>query len=244
MRRHLPLALAALTLAASALAAPVASAHQGNPNMESIISSVTPATPGVKLQVLNRDDRFELTNRSHKDILLFGYSGEQYARIMADGTVEQNVNSPAYYLNGERDANVTVPASASAKAPPKWETLDRTGSFQWHDHRMHYMGTGVPPSVKDTKLRQKVQDYTIPIKVGATTGAIKGSYWWAPPKDGGAPVGAIVAFVIVLIAGAAAVVVTRRRRGAGRPDDDSDDDDNGGGGTGDGTPPRAPVEAW
>lgn len=225
MRRSLLAALG--TLAALALAAPVASGHQGNPNMESIITGVTPKTPGISLQVLNRDDRFELTNHSKQDVLIYGYQDEPYARVMGDGTVEQNVNSPAYYLNDDRYANVEVPANASAKAAPKWKVLDRTGSFQWHDHRMHYMGKGTPPSVKDKGARQKIQDYTIPIRIGAAKGSITGAYWWSPQKDGGPPAGAIVALVVLVLAGGAAVVLTRRRRGRdGAPSD------------------QQPAEAW
>lgn len=224
MRR--PLFAALGTLAALALAAPVASGHQGNPNMESIITGVTPKTPGIALQVLNRDDRFELTNHSKQDVLIYGYQDEPYARVMGDGTVEQNVNSPAYYLNDDRYANVEVPPSASAEAAPKWKVLDRTGSFQWHDHRMHYMGKGTPPSVKDKGQRQKIQDYAIPIRIGAAKGSITGAYWWSPQKDGGPPAGAIAALVVLVLAGGAAVVLTRRRRARGAPSD------------------AEPVEAW
>jgi hypothetical protein len=224
MRRHLLSAFGAL--AALALAVPVASAHQGNPNMESIITGVTPKTPGITLQVLNRDDRFELTNHSKQDVLIYGYQDEPYARIGADGTVEQNVNSPAYYLNDDRYANVEVPGNATAKATPRWKVLDRTGSFQWHDHRMHYMGKGTPPSVKDKAERQKIQDYTIPIRIGSAKGSITGAYWWSPQKDSGPPAGAIVALAALMLAGAAAVVVTRRRRSRGAPSDNT------------------PVEAW
>jgi hypothetical protein len=60
------LALAPAVLATALLAAPVVSGHQGNPNFRSIVDAVTPAVPGLKLQVLNDDDRFELTNRSGK----------------------------------------------------------------------------------------------------------------------------------------------------------------------------------
>jgi hypothetical protein len=213
MRRHLVVVLGAL--AALALAAPLASAHQGNPNMESIVTGVTPKTPGITLQVLNRDDRFELTNRSKQDVLILGYQDEPYARVMADGTVEQNVNSPAYYLNNDRYANVQVPSNATAKATPRWKVLDRTGTFQWHDHRMHYMGKGTPAAVKDKAERQKLQDYAIPIRIGSAKGSITGAYWWSPQKDGGPPVGAIIALVVLVLAGGAAVVVTRRRRARG-----------------------------
>jgi hypothetical protein len=221
-------------LAALLTAAPVASAHQGNPNMESVVRAITPRTEGVSIQVLSRDDRFELTNRSSQPIVIYGYNDEPYARLLPDGTVEQNTRSPAYYLNQERDASVVVPKTANAKAPPTWKVLDKTGRFQWHDHRMHYMGKGVPPSVKDESRRQKIDDYTIPIKIGSSKGAIAGTLWWTPQSGGGAPVGAIVAFVLLVGLGLGAVVLKRRRQGPG--------DDRG-----EGENPRerpAPVEAW
>jgi hypothetical protein len=239
MRRLILPALGAVV--ALGLLAPGASAHQGNPNMESIVRAVTPATPGLSLQVLNLDDRFELTNRSGKDILIYGYEGEPYARVLADGTVQENVNSPAYYLNSERDGNVPVPASAAASATPRGTTLDRTGTVQWHDHRMHYMGKGVPPGVKDTSTKQALNDYTIPIKVGDAAGRISGTLWWTPQKDGGPPAGALVALVVLVLAGVGAVVVVRRRR---RRTGDDDDAGRGRGPSGGATTPEAPVEAW
>jgi hypothetical protein len=223
-------------LAAFLLAAPVASAHKGNPNMESVVRAITPHTAGISIQVLSRDDRFELTNRSSQPIVIYGYNDEPYARLLADGTVEQNTSSPAYFLNQERDASVTVPKSADAKAPPTWKVLDKTHTFQWHDHRMHYMGTGVPPSVKDTKKRQKIDDYTIPIKIGAGKGAIEGTLWWTPQKNGGPPAGAIGGLVVLVLLGLGAVVVKRRRGAPG--DRDDDDGDRGGPGQ------PAAVEAW
>jgi hypothetical protein len=58
----------ALAVVATLLAAPAAVAHQGNPNFRSIVHAVTPAVHGLKLQVLNYDDRFELTNRSGRTV--------------------------------------------------------------------------------------------------------------------------------------------------------------------------------
>jgi hypothetical protein len=100
LRRALVLAVLATPL----LAAPVAVAHQGNPNFRSIVDGVTPAVRGLKLQVLNYDDRFELTNRSGQTVTVQGYNGEPYARVLADGTVEVNKRSPAYFLNDDRYA--------------------------------------------------------------------------------------------------------------------------------------------
>jgi hypothetical protein len=210
VQRTLPIALVAI--AALAVAAPGAVAHQGNPDMESVVRAIRPHTDGLSIQVLDRDDRFELTNRSGRTITILGYDGEAYARMLPDGTVEQNTSSPAYYLNQDREATVDIPKGVSADSAPTWKVLDKTGRLQWHDHRMHYMGKGVPPTVKDTTKRQKVNDYTIPIRIGARNGAILGTLLWTPPDDGGPPTGAIVAFAVLLAASIVVVVVTRRRR--------------------------------
>jgi hypothetical protein len=222
MRRPLAIAMTAASLAAAALVPAAALAHQGNPNMKSVVTQLTPHVPGVTLQVLNNDDRFQITNRSRDTILVQGYDGEPYARISPDGTVLVNHNSPAFYLNTDRYGAVTVPRTANAKATPDWQLLDKTGVFQWHDHRMHYMSTGVPAIVKDKKAKTKIFNYRIPIRIGDREGRILGTLYWDPPKDGGAPVGAIVAFVVLLALSAGAVVLTRRRRqGAGGDDDES-----------------------
>jgi hypothetical protein len=241
MRR--PLAVAVALLALTAAAPTAALAHQGNPNMKSVVRALAPQVDGISLQVLGGDDRFQLTNRSTTTVLVQGYDKEPYARITPDGTVAVNHNSPAFYLNSERFGAVTVPKTATARATPDWHVLDKTGVFEWHDHRMHYMSRDVPPIVKDRTQRTKVFDYDIPIKIGATQGEILGTLWWAPAKDGGAPVGAIVAFVALVLVGVAAVVVVRRRRGRGGPGARENDGD-GDGAPGAPQPASAAREAW
>jgi hypothetical protein len=198
-------------------AAPTATAHQGNPNYRSVIGRVTPAVPGIKLQVLNFDDRLALQNTSGKTIVIQGYNGEPYARVLANGTVEVNQRSPAYYLNTDRTADVKVPASANADAPPQWKLVDRSGHFEWHDHRVHYMGQGLPPQVKDTAKRTKVFAWQVPLQVGAAKGDIAGTLYWQPKPGGGAPVGAIAALLAIVVLGAGVVAIVRRRRGDGAP---------------------------
>jgi hypothetical protein len=207
-------AIAAAALLALA-AAPAASAHQGNPNFRSNVNSVTPAAPGVHLQILNFDDRLELRNTSGKTVTVQGYNREPYARILGNGTVELNRRSPAFYLNQDRTADVKVPPSAKAGAAPQWQVVDRTGRLQWHDHRIHWMGSGLPPQIKDKGKRTKVFDWTIPMQVGATAETIRGTLFYVPRPGGGAPIGAIAGLVALIgLGGAAVVVVRRRRRGA------------------------------
>src|SRR3954469_5991867 len=93
--------VAALTALLALALAPSALAHQGNPNYRSVIDRVSPKVPGLRLQVLNLADRLELQNTPGSAVVLQGYQGEPYARLLADGTVEVNRNSPAFYLNGD-----------------------------------------------------------------------------------------------------------------------------------------------
>ena len=78
--------------------------------------------------MLNFDDRLQLDNRSGKTITVQGYQHEPYARLLADGTVEVNRNSPAYYLNNDRTSTGTVPPNAKPGAAPDWKIVDRTGA--------------------------------------------------------------------------------------------------------------------
>jgi len=201
-----------LGAAVALLSAPPAAAHQGNPNFRSVVDSITPAVKGVTLHVLNYDDRFELTNHSGKTVTVQGYDGEPYARVLADGTVEVNKRSPAYYLNDDRYADVKVPASADPKAPPQWSVVDRTARLQWHDHRMHWMSRSVPPQVKDKSRRTKVFDYAIPLRVDAQRASIRGTLFWQPDEGGGAPVGMFVGLGALALIAIGAVAVVRRRR--------------------------------
>jgi MYXO-CTERM domain-containing protein len=207
LRRAVALAVAAALL----LAAPVAVAHQGNPNFRSIVDAVTPAVRGLDLHVLNYDDRFELTNRSGQTVTVQGYNREPYARVLADGTVEVNKRSPAYFLNDDRYADVKVPASADANAPPQWAVVDRTGRLQWHDHRMHWMSKSLPPQVKDKSRRTKVFDYAIPLRVGNRTGRIEGTLVWQP-QGSKAPVGMFAGLGVLGLLAVGAVALVRRRR--------------------------------
>lgn len=199
--------------AAPLLAATSASGHAGNPNMESIVRSVTPAMPGFTVEVLNGDDRLELVNASRQTVTIYGYNKEPYLRMGADGAVSVNLRSPAHYLNQERFTGAKVPASATAKAAPRWQGVERGGRYQFHDHRMHWMAKSVPPQVKDRSQRTKIFDWSVPLRAGQTGGSIKGQLFWRG-SGGDTPIGAFVGMGVLMALSAASVVVVRRRRGA------------------------------
>ena len=210
MRILTPVAAAVVLLAV----APAALAHQGSPNFLSLINQVTPAADGVSVSVLNRDDRLLLNNTSGKTVLVEGYSGEPYARIDANGVVSVNTDSEAYYINEERDGKVETPPGADSKGEPRWKEISRTGRFEWHDHRMHWMSEGDPEAVKDKDVRTKIYDWNVPLEVDGRRGAIAGTLFWTPVPASGLPLGAILAFAAFAIALCVVVIVVRRRRAA------------------------------
>lgn len=221
MRRHWA-ALAAITSVLVLIPAPSAPAHAGgNPNYRSVIDRVTPKVPGVIFEVLAYDAYFELRDQDGHEVVVYGYEGEPYARVLKDETVQVNERSPAYYLNETRyPEEQEVPPAANAKAAPKWKAVGNSGIFLWHDHRMHYGSTATPPQVKDASRKTKVFDYEIPLRIDGRKGAIDGTlYWVGSPNPSKLPF--IIGALAILVVGGALVLVVRRRRG---PEDESKDE--------------------
>jgi hypothetical protein len=236
--------LSLLACAPAAVAAAGTSSESQNPindqgssfQYRSNITSVTPNVPGLSLQVLEFADRILLSNHTGKTVTIYGYEGEPYARVLANGTAEQNARSPATYLNTNFYADVTVPPTASAKAPPQWEVVDRTGQFEWHDHRIHWMSPIPPSKVKDKSKRTLIFNWQVPIEVGARKGAIDGQLFWTP-ENSKAPPGVILLGVAIAVGGLLFVLLVRRRRSRAAPSG------GGGAGTARGSG-RVPKEAW
>jgi len=198
-----------LVVGALLVSAPTALAHQGSPNF---LSQVNSAPAGVEVTVLSRDDRLLLRNESGKDVIVEGYEDEPYARIAADGTVSVNTNSKAYYINEERDGQVPVPDGVDSKGEPRWKVVSRTGRFEWHDHRMHWMSKGDPEQVKDKSVRTKVFDWKVPVEVDGKPSDITGTLFWTPTPGGSVPWVLIVGLTLAAIAVLGAVTVLRHRR--------------------------------
>ena len=236
--------LVAVLLGAAVLALPVSvraalTTENGNPindqgsnyDYRSNITSVTPNVPGLSLEVLEFADRLVLTNHTGKTVTVYGYEGEPYARVLADGTVQVNTDSPAYYLNQSFYAQVSVPASASARATPHWVVADRTGQFEWHDHRIHWMSPIPPARVKDKNKRTLIFNWQVPIQVGTQRGDVNGQLFWTP-ESSKVSLAVIILGVAIVLGGLLLVVVVRRRRARAKPRD------------GDGADGAQLAEAW
>jgi hypothetical protein len=213
-RWALPVAAIALVIAC-ALAPAHALAHGGNPNFRSEIDSVTPPLPSdVSVEVLDYDSYFQLLDQHGHEVVLYGYNDEPYARIEKNGTVQVNENSPATYLNDSRfETDVEVPKGVDPKAAPEWKTVDDSGTFIWHDHRMHWMiANQLPTQVKDKGQKTKIFDYEIPMEVDGKPTTLHGTLWWVGGA-GTSKLPFVIAAIVIVLGGGALVFWLRRRRG-------------------------------
>ena len=229
-RRLLPLlAMASLAFVPAAYAAVSQTPDITDTHYTSVLKRVQPVVKGVSLKVIDLNDEIRLINHSHETVTVYGYSasdrnvaydGGQYARILPDGTVQLNENSPAYYLNQSfYEIGVSVPASATDTAQPDWVTFAKTATLYWHDHRIHYTSPVVPDLIqrRGVDKRQFVFAWYVPIQIGSTRGYLAGQLFWNAEKSFSIPIGAIIAFIVVVMGGAALMIVVRRRRGSTPP---------------------------
>jgi hypothetical protein len=205
---------AILTTALAALiVVPAVAAHGGGGALgfRSSVTSIAPAVFGVDAVVLDADDRLQLTNDSGKTLAVLGYEGEPYLEFR-DGRVYRNALSPATYLNDDRFGEVDVPADADPEAPPRWEEVAPRERYDWHDHRIHWMGRELPPRVAATKDEpQHVFDWEVPATIDGEPFVIAGSLDYEPPPSG-SPLGLMIAFGVALLLLGLGVFALRLRR--------------------------------
>jgi hypothetical protein len=219
MTRRMLAAAPVLAAIAVALAAPDPGvAHEGNPNFR---STVTSAPPVVEASMLNYDDSLQLRVEPGHELVVRGYEDEPYVRFRPDGTVEVNRNSPAYYLNEDRFADVETPDVADAEAKPQWEEAGAHGTYAWHDHRAHYMAQGVPSQVTDESEETKIFDWSVPVELDGRNTEVEGTLTWVGDDGGGAPI-VLVAGLGLAVLGSAALAIWRVRRRNRDPEPPSD----------------------
>ena len=202
---------------------PVAGAHGpvgGGVGYISSVDGLRPPVLGVIARVLGGDDRLQLVNYSGKTVVVNGYDGEPFLRFTANGVYE-NTNSPAAYLTRARDqATVSVPAFASSTAAPAWRKVTEGSTYAWHDRRIRWTGSGLPPAVKAAPNdRQLIFRWRIPASADAKRFAISGFLGYAPvpgtqSSSGTSPwllAGVIGATALALLALGAGARHTRRQ---------------------------------
>jgi hypothetical protein len=209
------LLLAALLAALVACPAAVGHGDGAARGYTSTVKTIAPKLDGLTVQVLQGDDRLDVRNDTGRELVIEGYEGEPYLRFGATGGVFRNANSPATYLNEDRYGAVDVPASATKTAQPRWERVARGRSYDWHDHRIHWMSTIDPPKVRQAKDKpHHVFDWNVPGSVGSEPLMISGSLDYKPPPKSSFNPSLIAPLVALALAGG--VFWWARRRGEPR----------------------------
>ena len=132
------------------LAGPAHADPPGPTNYRTVVTGVSPAIEDIEVRVLGGDSYLELTSFD-VDVLLRGYDEQElYLRWLNNGTVEVNLNSVTHYQNQSRYGlgEEGLPNNVGADVPPNWEVVSTSGTYAWHDHRIHWMSPStLPPNV-------------------------------------------------------------------------------------------------
>ncbi len=195
------------------VAVPAAAAHGGGGarGFTSTVTSITPALAGLTVTVRDFDDRLLLRNETGQTVIILGYQGEPYLEFRPGG-VFRNRRSPATYLNDDRFGRVDLPADADPKAAPRWEQVSPRPTFEWHDHRIHWMSTTMPPKVAAAKDEpHHVFDWKVPGRVSGKPLLISGTLDYAPLPGQTFPKALLIPLALLIVGGGAAVWLRRRQ---------------------------------
>ena len=158
-------------------------------NTVSQVQSLTPAVAGVVVDIVGGDAFLRVRASPGVEVLIPGYAGEPYLWIRRDGSVWRNAESPDTVLNEDRYITGDTPDATTqlgvTMPEPSWESYGTGGEVLWHDHRVHWMGSGDPPTIDPDGL---VQRWEVPIEVDGVDVVVSGSLlrrspataaWWA-----------------------------------------------------------------
>ena len=182
--RHL-LTLGLLTLVLLTAGAGQAAAHGRSGESTNFLSVIlnTPDHEGVTWEIYGGDQMLAVTNTSDTEITVTGYQEEPYLRVGPDGVFE-NRASEAAYVNTERYGEVgEIPGDVGPDQEPRWTKVSDDSTYAWHDYRIHWMSTQLPPMVVDTSVETLINPWEVPYQYGDEPAKIQGELRWLPPPS-------------------------------------------------------------
>ena len=181
---------AVLAVALVGLPARPAGAHAGDGLTQAILEQVSPATPGITMQVAYSVN-YELlvANHSQQVVTFLADSGEPFLQIGPTG-VQGNFASPTFYASDVPEGLTQFPAQArpGADVPPIWRTLSAQPNWGWYDHRLHPTASSVPPEIIKADKPAVLGTWRIPFRLGPQAGEVRGRFEFRPPTGAYTPV--------------------------------------------------------
>ena len=151
-------------------------------NFESVILQA-PDQEGVEWEIYGGDQYLAVTNTTDVELMVTGYQDEPYLRIGPDGVFE-NRASEAVYVNSDRFGEVgQIPSEVGPEFPPRWTKVSEEPTYAWHDHRIHWMSTQLPPMVVDTSVETLINPWEVAYQYGDEPSKVTGELRWTPPPS-------------------------------------------------------------
>jgi hypothetical protein len=183
----------------------------------------------VRARIKGGDTYLQILVAKGHRVVVEGYLGEPYVRVLADGTVQRNVRSEATYINNNRKGTGTIPPEAKdPHAAPVWKDVGSHGRFAWHDHRVHWMGDASPPVGRGHYVTGSYAPWKVPITVDGRAANVEGTLLYEqamsplPWIAAGVVAAVLLAFVgrrqVVVIPAAALLIVSVAAIAVGRSD--------------------------
>jgi hypothetical protein len=149
-------------------------------NFVSRVRSITPAVPGLRVEVRDLGARIEVGNDTAYDVVILGYESEPYLRVGPTGVYE-NRRSPSAFLNRSRTVGAAVPKSYDAHATPSWRRIGGGRVAFWHDHRVLWMGASEPGVVRDSPGRSHLlSNWVVALRYRGEAVTVRGVLRWVP----------------------------------------------------------------
>lgn len=125
-----------------------------------------------------------LTDSGAQPVTVIGRDGEPFARIGPNG-VSVNLRSPTHVddvvARGERPAQ-----AADAAAPPVWQHVSSSQSYDWLEARARYAAADPPPAALERAGPTVLRRWSVPLELGARRLDLAGTIDWVPSADASA----------------------------------------------------------
>jgi hypothetical protein len=175
--------------------------------------------PGVTATSPQNGESITVENTTATPLIVHGYSGsydyDAYLTISSAG-VFTNSKADTTCLN--QSVTLAVGCQGDDHAAPVWTKTKSADIFEWHDHRIHWMGSGQPPSVQaNPHTAQVIDHWEIPFTYGGKHYAFVGTLNWKPASRWGSYLIWIVIALAVVALVVVQFVIRPRRKGPSAP---------------------------
>ena len=163
-----------------------AGAHGGNADgSRPVVTGVDTAPPGIAATAVFAGSwEASLSVVSDQEVSVLDDSGRPFVRIGRNG-VEGDYAASAWYASAVAPnglGTVRLPDGVSGNGPPDWRPVSKTRAWAWFDPRLRAAPGTVTPAMVKKALPVRLNDFSIPLRVGDQVAKITGYLEFEPPR--------------------------------------------------------------